>query len=57
MDWDEVVRGSLFDAAFVCPRCSQREEDGDELPGEKENNIREFTFGADQFIYSHDPHA
>ena len=35
-DWNEVVRGSLFDAASFCRRCWQREEDGDELPGETE---------------------
>lgn len=36
IDWTDIVHGSLFDAAPFCPRCSQHEEDGDELPGETE---------------------
>jgi len=34
VDWNEVVHGSSFDAALFCPRCSQREEDVDELTDE-----------------------
>ena len=37
MDRNEIVHGSSFDAAkMFCPRCSQREEDEDELTGETE---------------------
>ena len=34
VDWNEVVHGSSLDATLFCPRCSQREEDGDELTDE-----------------------